>query len=308
MANLGPPCPVTGLPPRRLLQWVSSGFLADLWRFSMGVDAAGQLCGIDRFGLWESPAGLVYFDPPCAGDEAFYHHLYERFGLHERIAGKGTVRDEFVRAAVHVAPGAKILDVGCGEGAFRNYVPQARYTGLDPNFGRTDPTLLAEPIETHAETHANRYDVVCAFQVLEHVPDPVRFAETMARALRPGGLLLIGVPSWPSHMTRIPNYVLNAPPHHLTLWQEAGLEALAARLGFACRSVEPIQVGRDTSLPYWMWRSAPLFRSGRLLRHAWHWHAALLWSYCAGCVLDAVCRVPADAGPVGLLLVAEKPA
>jgi SAM-dependent methyltransferase len=303
-----PPCPLTGAPPRRRLQWISANLLADLWRFSMGIDVSDQFAGIDRLGLWESPTGLLYFDPPLAGDQSFYQRFYRRMGMHQRVAGPTIVREEFVRAAAHVSPGDKVLDVGCGEGGFSRYVANARYTGLDLHFGGSQPNLLAETIETHAAAHPGRYDVVCAFQVLEHVPDPVGFAAAMSTALRPSGRLLIGVPRWPSPMTRIPNFVLNAPPHHLTLWTPESLAALCARLGIACRSVDPIRFGKDTSLTYWMWRLTPKFRSEQLFRHAWSWHAGLLWCYGAGRLLDALRSVPSAAEPPCLLLVAEKPA
>ena len=39
------------------------------------------------------------------------------------------------------------------------------------------------------------FDVVCAFQTLEHVPEPVAFASELARYLRPGGILVIEVPN-----------------------------------------------------------------------------------------------------------------
>ncbi len=302
------PCPLTGAPHSRRVQSISAAFLADLWRYSFGVEARDQFAGIDRIGLWESPAGLLFFDPPMPGDREFYRRFYRRVSMHERLSGPDSVRKEFALAASHVPPGARLLDVGCGEGGFRRYVPNAHYTGLDPNFGGVQPDVLAEEIGPHAAANPERYDVVCAFQVLEHVPDPVSFARQMASALRPGGRLLIGVPQFPSLMTAIPNFVLNAPPHHLTLWSEKALATLCDRLGLVRTAVEPIPVSRDMSQIYWMGRAAPKFRSGRLFRHAWSWHGGLLWSYCAGRVLDVLRPIPATAGPLGLLLVADKPA
>ena len=38
--------------------------------------ATGQrLANIERFGLWESPCGLAFFEPMLEGDEAFYREL-----------------------------------------------------------------------------------------------------------------------------------------------------------------------------------------------------------------------------------------
>jgi SAM-dependent methyltransferase len=292
----------------RRVQSISIGFLLDLWRYSFGIDAADQFPGVARIGLWESPTGLLFFDPPIAGDRTFYRRFYKRIDMHQRIAGAHVARNEFVMAASYVPNGAKLLDVGCGEGGFRRFVPTADYTGLDPNFGETNPYILPEEIGPHAAAHPEAYDVVCNFQVLEHVADPLAFARLLVSAVRPGGRLLIGVPCWPSLMTGIPNLVVNGPPHHLTLWNERALETLCDRLGLVRRAIAPIRTGPDLSVPYWMGRCAPKFRSERLFRHAWSWHAGLVWAYCAGRVLNALFPVPANAAPLTMLLVADKPA
>ncbi|MEH3063024.1 MAG: class I SAM-dependent methyltransferase [Methylobacterium radiotolerans] len=115
-----------------------------------------------------------------------------------------------------------MLDVGCGHGGFRAYVPDATYTGLDPNFSAEDPTgaILDETVEAHAARVGPVYDVACAFQVIEHVADPLGFARALAACVKPGGVVLIGTPLWPSPNTTVPNFVINAPPHHLT-WVDA---------------------------------------------------------------------------------------
>jgi SAM-dependent methyltransferase len=301
-----PPCPISGAPPRRRVQWVSTQFLASLWGHSVGVDVSRHFAGIVRLGLWESPLGLLYFDPPCVGDQAFYRDFYRRISIFARLQRAGESRDEFIRAASSVAAGDRLLDIGCGEGGLRAHVAGAHYTGLDPHFGGSSPGVLGESIEEHAQRHEGCYDLVCAFQVLEHVADPLSFARAAAKAVRSGGRLLVGVPTWPSPVTEIPNFVLNAPPHHLTLWSATALRALAERLGLVCRAVEPIRFSRASSLAYWMGRFAPKHDGHRLLHHAWSWHLGLLWCYGVGRVLDALRSVPPSAAPEGLLLVAEK--
>ena len=74
-----------------------------------------------------------------------------------------------------------------------------------------------------------RFDVVCAFQVLEHVADPLAFiAEAKAR-LNPGGLLFIGVPNRESYVGRLRDFPLDMPPHHVMRWSRRALAALACR-------------------------------------------------------------------------------
>jgi 2-polyprenyl-3-methyl-5-hydroxy-6-metoxy-1,4-benzoquinol methylase len=52
-----------------------------------------------------------------------------------------------------------------------------------------------ESIQSHSVAHPAKYDVVCAFQVLEHVSEIRSFIESSIKALKPGGLLIYSIPS-----------------------------------------------------------------------------------------------------------------
>jgi len=299
-----PLCPLTGLPAEHLIQRVSARLLTDLWRASFGVKVAGQFAGVRWFHLWRSPCGLAFFDPPVVGDDGFYAELHD--AVKDRY---DATRSEFAPASRLVPPRATVLDVGCGSAAFAPYVGHARYTGLDPH-GATYNAAAKIVIET-AGAHADRlgaaYDVVCSFQVLEHVPDPRRFAGDLVRCLKPGGRLLLGVPRWPSAITVIPNFVLNAPPHHLTWWTEPALRALAEKVGLEVEQVEHLPCPPDNAILYWMARAAPKITGTRYFSGHWSWAAALIWSWIAGRVCSAVRRAPTAGEPLDMLLVARKP-
>src|SRR5271165_7103557 len=113
-----PACPITGMPAVRLIQPVSSSLLIGLWKASFGVDASGQLGKGRCFGLWESPCGLVFFDPMVAGDGAFYRRLYSDWGKGGPWSDAASARADYSRAASLIKPGDRVLDIGCGAGAF----------------------------------------------------------------------------------------------------------------------------------------------------------------------------------------------
>jgi SAM-dependent methyltransferase len=303
-----PPCPITGAPALRCVERLDAAFLTLLWHLSGRVDVGKLLLPAGTFRLWESPTGLIFFDPPVAGDAAFYRAFYGRIAAHDKLAGPATERLEFRRAAAHVPEGARLLDVGCGHGGFRAYVPGAAYTGLDPNFSAEDPAgaILDETVEAHAARVGPVYDVACAFQVIEHVAEPLGFARALAACVEPGGLVLIGTPLWPSPNTTIPNFVINAPPHHLTWWTPAALEALAGTLSCTPEAVHAIGMDRHDSLIHWMAKVSPVRCRDRFFRQSWSWALALAFAWRVGSLLDRWLPVPKRTRPNALLLVARK--
>jgi len=279
-----------------------------LWRVAFGVATERQVGDIEHFGLWESPCGLAFFEPMLAGDEEFYLDLYRGGDFHRRLSAPGLCRAEFSRVAELVRPGEKVLDVGCGEGGLARYLPHATYVGLDLHFPPvTDgPDVRNETVPEHAASHAEQYDAVCAFHVIEHVADPLGFGRDLMQCTRRGGRLYIAVPAWGSAMTDLPNFVLNAPPHHLSWWNERALRALTDQLGLVVEEIEPTPFSSHDSIIYWMGHCAPKLTGDRYFRAHWVWYGALAWSWLVGRACNAMFRVPVSAGPSGLLLIAGK--
>lgn len=304
-----PACPITGKPAIRLIQTVSSDLLIGLWKASFGVAAADQLGRGRSFGLWESPCGLVFFDPMVEGDTAFYRGLYDGWGKDGPWSEGTSARADYARAAAEIKPYDRVLDVGCGAGAFAAYIPHATYVGLDDNYPAAGSALdiRNERLAAHCAAHADHYDVVCAFHVIEHVADPARFIANMRRCLRPGGLLILAMPKFRSAINDIPNFVFNAPPHHLSWWNERALQALAQGAGLEVESISGLPLSAPHRLGHWMGRIAPKLTGDHYFRHSTAWHAALLWSFLAGRLCSMLCGTPTNAPPLELLLVARKP-
>ncbi|MGH6849803.1 MAG: class I SAM-dependent methyltransferase [Methylocella sp.] len=303
-----PACPVTGLPAVRHVQWVTARLLADLWRIVYKTDARPSFRGVERFGLWESPAGLYFFDPPLEGDRAFYVQFYARVQELKLCSGQ-TIRHEFLMAARRIEAGARVLDVGCGFASFRSCLPEAVYTGLDPHFaeGSTAGGVRNETLAQHLVAHAGSYDAVCAFQVLEHVKAPAALFAQMVQAAKPGGLIFVGVPHVPSALTRIPNFVMNAPPHHLTWWTKSALVELAKGANAVIDDIARVPWGSNDSLIYWVGRCTPVKCTGPYFRGAWSWHAAAALGLLGGPLAHRLLGTPVakDEG-AGLLLTARR--
>ncbi len=87
--------------------------------------------------------------------------------------------------------------------------------------------MLNESVQEHSLGNANKYDVVCSFQVLEHVSDIHTFVESCITCLKPGGLLIYSVPSADSFLSFVENCIINMPPHHVSRWTDKALKKIA---------------------------------------------------------------------------------
>jgi 2-polyprenyl-3-methyl-5-hydroxy-6-metoxy-1,4-benzoquinol methylase len=70
----------------------------------------------------------------------------------------------------------------------------------------------ADTIQDFARTHQNAFDVVCYFQVLEHITDVQSFVQASVDALKPGGKLIICVPNNEGFLKYDKHNLLNQPP------------------------------------------------------------------------------------------------
>lgn len=107
---------------------------------------------------------------------------------------------EILRGACPVLAGRRLLDVGCATGDFLAVVRQHGVLGhgveLSPYAAlrarARDLPVVCGRID---DATGGPFDLLHASHVLEHVPDPLAFAERAFALLAPGGLALIEVPN-----------------------------------------------------------------------------------------------------------------
>lgn len=99
----------------------------------------------------------------------------------------------------------RLLDIGCGTGLFLGKQSQKRETfGLDFSFhamafsrGRGLERLVCADSQKLPYA-ANSFDVLTAFDIIEHVEGDQAIVNEALRVLRPGGVMLATVPAHPS--------------------------------------------------------------------------------------------------------------
>jgi SAM-dependent methyltransferase len=97
----------------------------------------------------------------------------------------------------------RCLDFGCGDGSKSAWLASlaSDYVGVDVAQRAVDSVeslgLRAERVDAGAPLpfESDSFDVAVAFDVLEHVFSPQESTAELARVLRPGGELLVGVPN-----------------------------------------------------------------------------------------------------------------
>ena len=197
-----------------------------------------------------------------------------------------------------VAPGERVLDVGCGLGRHvygalrrgadsvacdlgrselaevRDMVSAMRCAGEIPG-GAMGVGVLADARRLPFADGA--FDRIVAAEVLEHIDDDGSALAELARVLRPGGTLAISVPSWAAE--RIcwalseSYHAPAAPGGHVRIYTLRGLRTLVRGAGLA---PGPHHRAHALHTPYWWLRCAVGVTDGdhRLVRA---YHRLLCW-------------------------------
>lgn len=136
---------------------------------------------------------------------------------------------------------ARVLDVGCGNGA---WLARAAELGWEAHGVDFDPDAVAqarrggfEVVEGGVESLAGRegwYEAVTLSHVIEHLHDPAAALASIRTLLVPGGRLYVETPNIDALAHRIwgPHWRGLEPPRHLVIFGRAGLKRMLARLGY----------------------------------------------------------------------------
>ena len=141
----------------------------------------------------------------------------------------------------------RLLEAGCGSGDFLQ-AAQARgcdVAGVEfsPHASANANKLLGSErvfVGTLADVPAARgpFDVVCAFDVIEHVRKPQEFLELAAKLLRPGGIVFIVTPALDSWSARVMGQRwMEYKLEHLSYFSRKSIRVALKRAGFSDVSV-----------------------------------------------------------------------
>ena len=182
----------------------------------------------DVFPLWQCPEcqAIHSIDAVDMAD------IYSDYPLNRQrqldVFARGTFRNLLGRLTRHgLTKNAAILDYGCGNGVYIEYLSGEGYTsvtGFDPYVaGFSDPPALG----------AGGYDCVIANDVIEHVENPRAMLLDCFNLVKPGGLLYVGTADAEGvkNMAHLERHTMRLhQPFHRVILTQSSLLGLGAEL------------------------------------------------------------------------------
>ena len=190
--------PVTYTKNIALEAELSPEIITNAYKNEYGIDINEYFKEIDTVKIYKclDTNYRFYFPFSLAGKSK----LYEALQKYEWYYG---LRQEHQLAETFIDQNSQVLEVGCGNGFFLQKLQTqgTKCTGLEFNVEAIKVgceqglNILKQDICEHSKEYYEKYDVVCAFQVLEHICQVGDFIQAALDCLKPGGKLIIGVPN-----------------------------------------------------------------------------------------------------------------
>jgi SAM-dependent methyltransferase len=220
-------CSLVRLDPRPDVSELGRIYPPQYYAYGLTTEAAGKTSITDRFKIW------------------WYSSRFK--GLVKRLGKQGTIR---------------ILDIGCADGRLLDWYKAGPLGDRLATHGIEMDASAAEiarqkghlvvtgRFEIDTELEKGSFDLMLASHVIEHVDDPLGFAQHAADLLAPGGLFVVATPNWDSPDARRfkSHWGGNHFPRHWTLYDEKSINELADLVGL---KVEKIVY--QSNPIFWVW-------------------------------------------------------
>tara|TARA_R100000935_G_scaffold16940_4_gene33459 strand:- start:20350 stop:21264 length:915 start_codon:yes stop_codon:yes gene_type:complete len=213
-----------------LKEIIRSSDLTRLYKDHLGIDVSENFCSHNKIYVYECKRTTYrfYYPQDISGTDEFYQKLenldwyYMKWKWEHETVKKKLKGNE------------KILEIGSGGLGFIEKMKNEGFdiTGLELNSKSISKAkdlhlnVFNESVQEHSKDNGRKYDVVCSFQVLEHIAEVRTFLQAQIDCLKTGGSLIISVPNNDSFLGLDKTNCLNLPPHHMGLWNEKSLSNL----------------------------------------------------------------------------------
>jgi 2-polyprenyl-3-methyl-5-hydroxy-6-metoxy-1,4-benzoquinol methylase len=163
---------------------------------------------------------------------------------------RDVIESDLKLLAARVRPGARVLDIGAGRGAFVSAAASAGYSAaaLDMDAGAGAVWTAAGVVGVIASGNGvpfrdGAFDVVRLKEVIEHVEDPLALILEAKRLLAPGGIVIAHTPTPYSQFYPIGNFWDDYT--HVRPFSRTALTRLTADAGLRLVSIDAYTSGRN---------------------------------------------------------------
>jgi len=267
--------PLTGSKNIVAISSISVSDIIRKWKEQLEIDISSEFegTGISKFDLYRcNDTGLRFFNPQFEGSSFIYQGLQDKFAWYY-------VEDkwEYDIALNDIKNAKNCLEIGSGSGAFiKKAISRGiNIVGIETSVDAVEKAHKANlPVYlTSADEAINklgsRPDVVLAFQVLEHIANPLPFIRMMVEALEIGGKLIICVPNANSFYKYNDN-ILDVPPHHQTRWTLSVFKSF--------EKIFPLKLTNAAYEPLSHWHTESWLNSNRNYFRDNKWYGRLLFN------------------------------
>ncbi len=237
--------------PAKFIKNVDFSFVKQLYQQRYGYIHPINNVSLDKLEIWEcEQTGYRFYYPfDLSGDSNFYEY-FQNFDWYY-MPWKWE-HDLSVQLIEKFRP-IDVLEIGCARGAFlsglKSRFSYLRLFGLELNKEAasfaisTGLNVEEQLIESFSEFNSEKFDLVCNYQVLEHISSPKSFIENSLKCLKKGGKFIVCVPNNNSFLKYEVEEPLNYPPHHMGLWSDHSLVNLTNIFNIKLCSIhfEPVQ-------------------------------------------------------------------
>ena len=182
-------------------------------------------------------------EPRAEYDPSHFAWIHDAEERHFWFRARGEIIASLMASLISTYPNAPdVLEVGCGSGnVLRDLakLPRGRFFGMDlfsegfTTARRRSPAPLLQA-DLHRPPFRRDFDLVCLFDVLEHIEEDVDVLVDLAKMLRPGGRLVLTVPAHPALWSYADELA-----HHVRRYTASGLSETITRAGLQVEYLTP---------------------------------------------------------------------
>ena len=177
--------------------------------------------------------------PAYYASEAYISHQKTKRSLIDilyHVSRRWMMRRKEAWISPYLNPHARILDFGCGTGAFIEHLDQRKYQahGVEPSRAARENAAKHLSIYTSIKETKGDFQLISLWHVLEHLPDPSGTLSQLDQKLSSNGHLLLALPNFNSWDAKHygPLWAAWDVPRHLWHFSPEGVVSLMSTLDY----------------------------------------------------------------------------